>query len=323
MRAVSHENIVGFKEYHETKNSVYIVYELVDGPDLSHTQVSSFEGIRSIILSLLKAVKHLKTLDLFHGGLTSEAISLPTGDPHRPKINSFCPSLLATGQLDLTWVKPGFLAPEFFKICLKNSGSPYEIFDTKVDVFSIGVIFHYLLFNKWIYDAENDEERMVKNKLNLRCISGFEEMEFGCPSAYNLMLAMLENDPERRIGVEEALKHEFFLDGFIPRSEPRIDFEGEMSVPDDPVPNQVSQIVEKKFFLSEEKKKFIRDMKTSAMGNGGNIGNEMKKTPVVEFGEKRIADISELFDDRSNCDLDLDGSDDVSLSSVSRRAVLE
>lgn len=49
---------------------------------------------------------------------------------------------------------PGYIAPEIFQT---------DSFDTKVDVYSAGVIFYYLVYGVFPFEAENLEELIELN----------------------------------------------------------------------------------------------------------------------------------------------------------------
>lgn len=63
MKKVSHENIMELKEIHESKNSIYLVLELLEGGELfsyiSSKKKLSLESIRNIMICLLKALDYL------------------------------------------------------------------------------------------------------------------------------------------------------------------------------------------------------------------------------------------------------------------------
>ena len=63
MKKVNHENIMELKEIHESKNSIYLVLELLEGGELfsyiSSKKKLSLESIRNIMMCLLKALDYL------------------------------------------------------------------------------------------------------------------------------------------------------------------------------------------------------------------------------------------------------------------------
>lgn len=79
------------------------------------------------------------------------------------------------------------------------------------DIFSVGIIFYFMITGKMPFEGNDIYEILKKNK------SG--KIDFDTPwfsktstSCRELLISMLQLDPDARITPEEALKHEYFSD---------------------------------------------------------------------------------------------------------------
>jgi serine/threonine protein kinase len=99
---------------------------------------------------------------------------------------------------------PGFVAPEIINIRDMSTKS-----DPISDVFSAGVIFHYLLFGCSVFEGKKYNEILTQNRA---CDFSFtKECYSELPSkTLDLLVKMLERDPLKRITSEAALTHPFF-----------------------------------------------------------------------------------------------------------------
>lgn len=100
---------------------------------------------------------------------------------------------------------PGFVAPEIINL------QDNEWYNEKCDVFSLGVIFYFLLNGKPPFYCENKKEII---DLNTACDINFNEHRFCLysKSCMNLLRQMLMKYPEMRPSVQKCLKHKFFND---------------------------------------------------------------------------------------------------------------
>ena len=77
------------------------------------------------------------------------------------------------------------------------------------DIFSAGIIFHYLLFGCSIFEGKKYNEILVQNR---SCEFDFTKEMYANVDrkTFDLLRKMLEKDPARRISAETALKHAYF-----------------------------------------------------------------------------------------------------------------
>lgn len=99
---------------------------------------------------------------------------------------------------------PNYIAPE---VLSSKIGHSYE-----VDIWSLGVILYTLLIGKPPFETSDVKKTYDKIKKNDYC---FPENIVISNSAKNLIKRILENEPSKRITLEEIEHHEFLNQGNI------------------------------------------------------------------------------------------------------------
>jgi serine/threonine protein kinase len=101
---------------------------------------------------------------------------------------------------------PGFVAPEV--INAKRGANVH--YSTKCDVFSVGIIFFFMLTGKIPYDGADFQEVLDNNK---KAIINYnvKELKYVTPVAMDLLRNMLELNPDDRPSALDCLKHEYFV----------------------------------------------------------------------------------------------------------------
>ena len=84
--------------------------------------------------------------------------------------------------------------------------------DSISDVFSAGLIFHYLLFGHSIFPGKKYNEILNQNRA---CEFDFTQPKYQdiSPLTLDLLKKMLEKDPSKRIPAKKALQHVYFGSG--------------------------------------------------------------------------------------------------------------
>lgn len=140
-------------EIHESKNSIYLVIELLEGGELfshiSSKKALNVKSIHRIMKCLLEGLAYLDSKGIMHRDLKPENMILKEkGDLEENTLKIVDFGLSSYCNMDEYLFKrcgtPGYVAPEII-----NSSSKENVkFTPKVDIFSAGVIFYILVMGK-------------------------------------------------------------------------------------------------------------------------------------------------------------------------------
>lgn len=207
------KKIAKLYEVYESKKSVFLVLEHIPGGQIfdlhNPGEIKKISKIRKILKSILEALKVLDDRGIIHGDIKPHNILFKDKKSGEIKLIDFGLSSKKKAEFSSISGTPGFVAPEFFSI------DPTEKIDPKSDIFSLGVIFHFLLFGKIVFEGKSMKEILEKNRNLEFTICEKREMiiDFKCEEAYDLMTKMLRVDQKDRNSAQEALKHNFFNQG--------------------------------------------------------------------------------------------------------------
>lgn len=221
-QSISHANIVRFLSFFEDTDNIYIVLELCKKRSMMELHkrrptVTEYE-CRFYIHQILEGVRYLHDNRIIHRDLKLGNLFL--NDQLNVKIGDFG---LATrieydGERKKTLCgTPNYIAPEI----LNKKGHSYE-----VDIWSIGCVMFTLLVGQPPFETKTLKDTYTKIR---KCEYRLPQYMHKVPA--NLIMLMLQSDPAKRPSVHECSKHEFLINGFIPKAlpdscltcEPRLD----------------------------------------------------------------------------------------------------
>lgn len=168
MRHIDHPNIISMDCVYETKNSYYIILELLQGGNLKHRikekGVLSIPNCTMIMRAVLKALSHLQEHKILHRDIKPENILFRRNSEKIKEEDVVLADFgfaVSSNKVPFHHPRcgtPGYVAPEILKLKNKNSGYGHSC-----DVFSLGITFYHMLCGRLPYDAKNHEDLMRKN----------------------------------------------------------------------------------------------------------------------------------------------------------------
>lgn len=169
MSKLNHKYIMQLEEVHESKNSIYLVLELLEGGELlnyiSHKKNLNYKDYWKVMKCIMEALAYMNEKKIMHRDLKPDNMILKFKD----KLENCTLKLVDFGLATVYDIPeylfkrcgtPGFVAPEVI-----NAPSKTNIHYTpQCDVFSAGVIFYILLTEKSPFDGKSFKEILHKNK---------------------------------------------------------------------------------------------------------------------------------------------------------------
>lgn len=201
----THPNIAGLLQYNEKTDFHFLVFQHIHGQDLfTYLEKLNFsprteEEARSIITQILNGLKHIQSNNIAHRDIKLENILIDNRGRVYVIDLGLC-AFIEDNKLCRDWCgSDNYLAPEIVR------RTPYNGY--KADVFSTGVVLFALLFG--VFPFEN---------LRVNGVHSLRPLKVRFPSdvkvslsAKELLLKMLEDDPEKRYTIDEVLKHDWIL----------------------------------------------------------------------------------------------------------------
>jgi len=222
MKAVGHHNnVVRLMEFFDTPSTMYLVLELLEGGMLFDRIVQlkhySEAGAQRLIKNFLLAMEHIHSKGIMHRDLKPENLLLKSAKPLTgdkddiSHLTDFCVAdfgLSGRSPGQTCCGSPSYIAPEVINVgYLRTVREPY---DTKCDIWSVGVIAYILLSGKMPFHGRNFKETFGKIVKNQWSFVG-DVWKSVSPDAIDFVKFLLTPDPKRRPTATEALKHKWVV----------------------------------------------------------------------------------------------------------------
>jgi serine/threonine protein kinase len=225
LKDINHPNLVKLIEVKENAEYIYIIFEYCNGGDLQsfldkyvkeNNKGLSEEIVQYIMKQLIDAFKYLHNKRIIHRGIKLYNILINYDDENdklnsnimkaRIKITNFeFSKYLQKGQLAKTFVgTPLNMSPLLLKKQLGDENNKNKGYDTKEDIWSLGISFYQLLIGKSPFDAENITDLLDKVEKGIYMIPSTLSKE-----AISFMNSMLQYDSNKRLTIEKLCEHKF------------------------------------------------------------------------------------------------------------------
>ena len=209
LKELRHARIIRLYDFFEEPVNYYLVMEKMTGGELFDRVVAKAyyneKEARDTCQIILEAVGYCHRHDIAHRDLKPENLLLVSDDNDSAvKIADFgfAKKVLTPKSLSTQCGTPGYVAPEILE------GTPY---DTKADMWSVGVILYILLGGYPPFIENNQRELFRKIR---RGDFEFHEEYWGAISAdaKDLISSLLTVDPTKRLDAKQALRSPWMVE---------------------------------------------------------------------------------------------------------------
>lgn len=225
MKAVGHPRCIRLIEVMEDSQAVHLVEELATGGELFDRILDlghfSEKDASLVIKQVFEGIAYMHSVGACHRDLKPENLLMVSGNKNSKEYNNvkiadFGLSSLrpvADGDTSMTTVcgTPDYLAPEVISVA---SGShSRKSYDSKVDVWAIGVIFYTMLCGYPPFWSENMAEML---HLIRKGSYGFPTPAWDgiSQATKDFVTSILQVDPAKRPTAAECLKHSHLTTNF-------------------------------------------------------------------------------------------------------------
>jgi serine/threonine protein kinase len=162
--------------------------------------------VKKMMQGMLEGLREMHSKNIMHRDLKPENILFREKDSYNCVIADYGLAEFADAEeyLFVRCGTPGYVAPEVINI--KDMKAKYSPI---CDIFSLGLIFHLLLFGKSLFKGKTYNEVLQENRSCKFDLEG-EEYQKIDKFVLDLLKKMLKTNPEERITAEAAMAHPYF-----------------------------------------------------------------------------------------------------------------
>jgi len=206
LQVIKHPNVVQLKDICDTKDTLFIVMELMEGGELYEEIVKrkSFteKDASYLMKQLLEALAYLHSKGIVHRDLKLENLLITKPGSLNIKLADFGLSKVYSGEaMQSACGTPYYVAPEI----LEGEG-----YGPLIDTWAAGVLLYVLLSGRLPFSGDTDVDLF---KAIMECDLVWKKPQFDnvSASAKDLITKLIARDPTERLSAEEALQHEWIV----------------------------------------------------------------------------------------------------------------
>ena len=202
----NHKNIIKYFEHFENDKHFFIVMENISGGNLLNAinKMSKFSETmaKNIFKQLINTIKYLHSIGIVHRDIKPDNILLELDNTIKLCDFGVSKEVRENQLLTDSCGTPAFVAPEILK------DSPYNPYMT--DIWSSGVVLYAMITGFFPFRGVNETE------LHKNILSGvFPKLKDVSNELKDLLNKILEVNPNKRISIDDILKHPWLNDDNI------------------------------------------------------------------------------------------------------------
>ncbi|XP_023930157.1 serine/threonine-protein kinase ULK3 [Lingula anatina] len=204
LKKLKHEYIVELKDFLWDDNFIYLIMEYCSGGDLlgfiQSRRALPENIVRKFLRQIAKALQYMRENEVSHMDLKPQNLLLSSNLNPVLKIGDFGFARYLQGDVegDMLRGTPLYMAPEV--VCKRQ-------YDPKADLWSVGVILYECLFGKAPFASRSLKElgEKIRDTKPVEIPFGVNISD-GCR---DLLLRLLQREPEKRISFEDFFSHPY------------------------------------------------------------------------------------------------------------------
>jgi len=204
LQMVDHPNIVKLIDICDTKDTLFIIMELMEGGELYDEIVKrkhfTEKDASFIMYQLFLALEYLHKKGIVHRDLKLENLLIKKHGSLEIKLADFGLSKVYTGEaLQTACGTPYYVAPEI----LNGEG-----YDHKIDTWAAGVLLYVLLSGRLPFSGDSDVE-LFRAILETDLVWKKPQFDTVSAEAKDLIQRLIAKDPSKRFDANQSLQHVF------------------------------------------------------------------------------------------------------------------
>lgn len=201
LKQANHPNIIKLLQVFKDELNLYLVFEYVDGVDLSdyiteRIKISESKAIH-VLKQIVSTIEYLHSIHICHRDIKLDNIMVNTENFEIKLIDfGFATKFTDRERLKGKIGTPYYVAPEVI------SGT----YGKECDMWSIGIMTYYMLVGDPPFNAESDSE-LFDNIITNDVVYNHPDWKKISPEAIDFIQKLLNKDQYKRMTAKEAISH--------------------------------------------------------------------------------------------------------------------